>query len=315
MKFSPVMPRGAHWADLAQSEAQLLEKFGIPAAAYAYDSKRNYPRYNERKGHTAIILLSLSFEGRAIAKKRIVLYAAPGRLVSVGASDLMDWFEQECAAEQGMRKAGVEEAFYQVLYEIVKRNSMLLPQLEEGVNRLEATVAGEKSGLDLRSLFLLKRELIQISRVLWRERDIVHEFRNNHLQYMRPGRAQQSGLEDLFNALLFDMNSVDTMREVLSDALDIHHTIVSNSINKSIERLTVVTVWLAILGTISAFPNTIATIFGIPYLPLKADVAVFEFGGIRIFPWELVVILLSAFTVVPALLLIVWWKRNMQLKN
>jgi magnesium transporter len=56
---------------------------------------------------------------------------------------------------------------------------------------------------------------------------------------------------------------VETYREILSDAINAYLSTVSNRINRSIRSLTLVMFYLTIITTITSFPNTVATFFGI----------------------------------------------------
>jgi Mg2+ and Co2+ transporter CorA len=49
----------------------------------------------------------------------------------------------------------------------------------------------------------------------------------------------------------------------MSDAINVHLSAVSNKINASIKNLTIVIFYLTIITTITSFPNTVATFFGI----------------------------------------------------
>jgi Mg2+ and Co2+ transporter CorA len=49
----------------------------------------------------------------------------------------------------------------------------------------------------------------------------------------------------------------------MSDAINVHLSAVSNKINFSIKSLTVVIFYLTIITTVTSFPNTVATFFGI----------------------------------------------------
>jgi len=310
----PKKPPGAMWIDLGPSEISILLKFGISPEAYAVDSHREYPRHLERIGHTSIVLFLPPKETgqkttRPLGRMRLVIYITPSMLLSVGASELLDWFIDECVHEQGMKKASREETLLQILYRIVHLDGASIPPIEGSINRLEGQMADEKGGIDLAGLFSRKRHLIALHKVFWRERDIIHEFKNTHLQFLKPDKPQQARLDDLYNTLLFDINSLENLRELLTDGLDIHHTMVSNRINKSIEKLTLVTVWLTILATVSAFPNTIATILGIPYLPFEPHRAVAVIAGFTIYPWQIVLALLTIFTAVPAYLVWHWLKK------
>ncbi len=56
---------------------------------------------------------------------------------------------------------------------------------------------------------------------------------------------------------------VETYREILSDAINVHLSAVSNKINSAIKSLTIVIFYLTIVTTVTSFPNTVATFFGI----------------------------------------------------
>lgn len=301
------------WTDLSSEDAHLVEKFGINPQHLSYDMKRNFPRYAEREGHTAIALFTPT-PGSAggFSRRRILIYVFPYALVSIGAGDLFDWFHSECVKEIGMKSATKEEVVHQLLSEIVRRQENALADLDARTSQMEENIAEKKVKLDLPELFRKKRLLIRLSKQLWREREIVQDFMNGHVQYLRPSKKLRQRAEDLRNALLFDMNSVENMRDILTDALEIHHTLVSNGINRSIEKLTVVTVMLTIVATVSAFPNTIATIFGVPYLPLQAERAVVSIGGYDVLPWHMVLGLIAIFTLLPTMLLSEWWKKEMK---
>jgi Mg2+ and Co2+ transporter CorA len=86
---------------------------------------------------------------------------------------------------------------------------------------------------------------------------------------------------------------VETYREILSDAINVHLSAVSNKINLSIKGLTVVIFYLTIVTTITSFPNTIATFFGIS-----------QFGNTNIF---IIILLVSLSTLLPLIWL--WRKR------
>ena len=73
---------------------------------------------------------------------------------------------------------------------------------------------------------------------------------------------------------------VETYREIMSDAINVHLSAVSNKINFSIKSLTVVIFYLTIVTTVTSFPNTVATFFGIS-----------QFGGTNIIVIFVVVLL------------------------
>jgi len=69
--------------------------------------------------------------------------------------------------------------------------------------------------------------------------------------------------ESTHEDLTRQIDIVETYREIMSDAINVHLSAVSNKINFSIQSLTIVIFYLTIITTITSFPNTVATFFGI----------------------------------------------------
>jgi Mg2+ and Co2+ transporter CorA len=85
---------------------------------------------------------------------------------------------------------------------------------------------------------------------------------------------------------------VETYREILSDAINVHMSSTSNKINGSIKKMTFVMYYLTLITLVTSFPNTVSTFFGIS-----------QFGGT-----EPIVIFVAI--MLSILLPVVWLWRN-----
>jgi len=56
---------------------------------------------------------------------------------------------------------------------------------------------------------------------------------------------------------------VETYREIMTDAINVYLSAISNKINSAIKALTIVIFYLTVITTVTSFPNTVATFFGI----------------------------------------------------
>lgn len=295
------------WVDFEPSEAGMLEGFGIPYAEWKKNEQRQYPRYVEHGKFTSVVFFEL--EPVLERKKRLHIYLGQNFIATVGCFGAMGEYYQNYVREKGMKKSSVEDAAFYVLSRAAYKNSEIIQKFEADTNRIEDEALKKHGAGMLPSLFSLKRKLVRYNKFFWRQRELIFELKNNQVAFFEPSRELKGRLDELFNAILFDINSIETLREILSDTLDLYHTVISNRINETIKRLTLVTVVLTIVATVSMVPNTIATIFGIPYFPWKAEVAVLEAGGIAIYPWEAILGLIVFFSVVPAVILFYWWNN------
>jgi len=295
------------WADFEAHESNLLSAFGIPFAEWKKNEQRQYPRYVEHGRFTSIIFFEL--EPVLEKRKRLHIYVGNDFLVTVGCSGMMGSFYENYIREKKMRKFSAEDAIFFILSSAAYKNSELIQKFEADTNRVEADTLKKHGNNTLASIFSIKRKLVRYNKFFWRQRELVFELKNNQVAFFEPTRELKSKLDELFNSILFDINSIETLREILSDTLDLYHTAISNRINETIKRLTFVTVVLTIVATVSMVPNTIATIFGIPYFPWKAEVEVLNVAGVSIYPWEAILGLIAFFSVVPAVILFYWWNR------
>jgi magnesium transporter len=126
---------------------------------------------------------------------------------------------------------------------------------------MEEEVVEKTSRESLKQIFKLKSRLVSANKTLWYERGLVFNLRKCSEECM-PTRVR--GLFDTTHEdLTRQIDIVETYREIMSDAINVHLSAVSNKINFSIKGLTVVIFYLTIVTTLTSFPNTVATFFGI----------------------------------------------------
>jgi magnesium transporter len=186
---------------------------------------------------------------------------------------------------------------YFIIDEIVSTHFAQLEKLETLTARIEEEVVEKTNPETLRKIFKLKSKLITFNKILWYERGLIFNLKTCGDSCM-PVRSR-----DMFNTTHEDLTRqidiVETYREIMSDAINVHLSAVSNRINFSIKSLTIVIFYLTIITTVTSFPNTVATFFGIS-----------QFGDTHI---VIVAVTLILSTVLPALWL--WRKKWLKLEQ
>lgn len=167
-------------------------------------------------------------------------------------------------AKERMSKTKVDppaQVTYFILDEIVNGHFDQLERLEALTSDMEEEVVEKTSPQSLKQIFQLKSRLVSVNKTLWYERGLVFNLRKCSEECM-PARVR--GLFDTTHEdLTRQIDIVETYREIMSDAINVHLSAVSNKINFSIKSLTVVIFYLTIVTTLTSFPNTVATFFGI----------------------------------------------------
>src|SRR3989304_6910306 len=197
-------------------------------------------------------------------------------------------------AKQRLDKVKVDQpsvvAFY-VLDEIVADHFIHLEHIEDLASRLEEEVVEKTNQTLVKRILRAKSRLTSFNKILWYERGLVFNLKKSDAGYLS---AKAKSLFDTTHEYLTrQIDIVETYREILSDSINAYLSTVSNKINFSIRALRFVTLYLPIITTITSFPNTVATFFGIA-----------QFGNTN--PW-----LIFAIIVLSVLLPSLWlWRRK-----
>jgi magnesium transporter len=202
-------------------------------------------------------------------------------------------------AKERMSKSKIDppaQVTYFIIDEIVSSHYAHLEQLEEFTSEIEEKVVEKTSPQTLKEIFSLKANMISFNKTLWYERGLIFNLR-------RCESCMLAKTRDLFDTTHEDLTRqidiVETYREILSDAINVHLSATSNKINLSINSLTVVIFYLTIITTVTSFPNTVATFFGIS-----------QFGTTDV---SIIVAALLASTILPFVWL--WRKRWLSSKT
>lgn len=197
-------------------------------------------------------------------------------------------------AKERMSKSNIDppdQVIYFIIDEIVANHYLQIEKLENLTANMEEEVVEKTSPATLKKIFKLKSKLISFNKILWYERGLVFNLKKCD-EDCTDAKAR-AFFDSTHEELTRQVDIVETYREILSDAINVHLSAISNKINLSIKSLTVVIFYLTIVTTITSFPNTVATFFGIS-----------QFGNTNI-AIVLVAILVSI------ILPFIWlWKKN-----
>jgi Mg2+ and Co2+ transporter CorA len=168
------------------------------------------------------------------------------------------------SAKERMSKTKIDpptQVTYFIIDEIVANHYLQIERLENLTAKMEEEVVEKTSPDTLKRIFRLKSNMISFNKILWYERGLVFNLKKCN------GNCMDQKARDLFETthegLTRQVDIVETYREILSDAINVHLSAISNKINLSIKGLTVVIFYLTIVTTVTSFPNTVATFFGI----------------------------------------------------
>jgi magnesium transporter len=191
----------------------------------------------------------------------VVLAFSKNFLVSVAQKEIPSIFNN---AKERMSKPKIDppsQVAYYILDEIVASHYVHIEKLENLTAKIEEEVVEKTSQDTLKRIFKLKTNMISFNKILWYERGLIFNLHKCGDSCM--AAKARTLFDTTHEDLTRQIDIVETYREILSDAINVHLSAISNKINLSIKSLTIVIFYLTIVTTITSFPNTVATFFGI----------------------------------------------------
>ncbi len=177
----------------------------------------------------------------------------------VGRDFLITVWESDCASAKralealrsGVERRGAGRLLYQVADAIVDSYLPVLDRLEDASDALQDEVLEKPSPAALDRIFQAKRNLIELRRILANTRDVMGHLQRTQSDLI--ARELWPFLRDVYDHVARALDTVDVLRDILSGALEIYLSGVSQRTNQVMKVLTV-------LGTI-ALPALIVSSF------------------------------------------------------
>ena len=133
----------------------------------------------------------------------------------------------------------------------------LLDRISEEIDSLEDRILdGKGNTVLLREVLNLKRQLLELRRVLGPMRDSANQLLRREVEILDDEALPY--YQDLYDHLVRVLDSLDLYRDLVSATLDAHESVTTNNLNQIVKRLTAVTVLLMV-------PTLIAGIYGMNF--------------------------------------------------
>ena len=155
---------------------------------------------------------------------------------------------------------GADFLLYTIVDLIVDSCFPILDQIDDEIEALEERLLGKAALEDMNRLLTLKRSLVHIRRAVGPQREVFNQLTRRDFPFVRPEYTVY--FRDVYDHLIRITEELDSLRDILSGAMEVHLSSISNQLNVTMKRLTA---W----GTIFVVITAIAGIYGMnfEYMP------------------------------------------------
>jgi magnesium transporter len=197
------------------------------------------PKLDGYDGYAFAVVFVIALAGEEVSFREHHLYIAPNYLVTVHQQPepSFDTLNERIAEtpESVCRKTSF--LTYLVMDALVDTTFVALETLDESVDRLQDEVLRNATNAQLALLQDMKHSAVEMRRVLGAQRDMFQRLVTLSLEADRETTAYY---RDVYDHIIRQYETVDSLRDLLTGAMDVYLSTVSNRLNMTVKALTVV---------------------------------------------------------------------------
>jgi magnesium transporter len=245
-------PRHVLWLDIqdpADSDLELLRReFDFHELALE-DVARGHQR--AKLEHYNSYFFIVFFALRRARYDEINLFVGQNYLVTIHDGEVPEIAEtvQRWRRNADTMGQGVAVPVYTLLDALVDGYFPVMDEIAERTETMERAMFDPRGPNDLQSIFAIKRELLNMRRLLAPEREVLNFLIRRDEPIL--GEATLMYFQDVYDHIIRVLDSVDLYRDQLSGLLDAHLAVVSNRLNFTMKRMTALATILLSITVIS----------------------------------------------------------------
>lgn len=155
-----------------------------------------------------------------------------------------------------LRQAGADYLLYTLVDAIVDQYFAVLESVGEKIEAVQQGVVADPKPDTLKDIHALKRQLLFLRRAVWPLRDVMNNLSRSDCPFMQ--QPTKVFFRDVYDHVVQIIDTIETLREMVSASLDIYLSSVSYRLNAVMRVLTVIT-------TIFMPLSFIASIYGMNF--------------------------------------------------
>jgi len=206
-------------------------------------STNQRPKVEDYGEHCLVILKMLSFdaETESITSEQLSLIVGDRYLFSFQErfGDIFEPVRERLRQAKGrIRSRGTDYLAYALMDAIVDNYFRILEMMGNTVEELEETVLENPTNEVLHRIHHLRREMLVVRRAVWPLRELLSQMYRGELDVIK--EDTYVFLRDVYDHSVQVIDTTETLREVLSGAMDLYLSGVSNRMNEVMKVLTII---------------------------------------------------------------------------
>ena len=202
------------------------------------------PKMEDYADYLYIVLKMLYYNDKdnAITTEQISLIIAPHIVISFQEGlegDVFGPLRERLRNDKGrIRKMGADYLAYSMLDAVVDSYFMILEKLGERIELLEDELISAPATATLHEIHYLKREMIFLRKAVWPLRELINTLMRGESPLIH--ESMKIYFRDVYDHTIQVIDTIETLRDMVSGMLDIYLSSVSNRLNAVMKVLTII---------------------------------------------------------------------------
>jgi magnesium transporter len=197
------------------------------------------PKLDGYDGYVFAVVFVIALTAEEVSFREHHLYIAPDYLVTVHLPPEPSFDKLNQRIAESPQSACRKSSFltYLVMDALVDTTFTALETLDEAVDKLQDEVLQNANNAQLALLQDMKHSAVEMRRILGAQRDMFQRLVTLSLEADRETTAYY---RDVYDHIIRQYETVDSLRDLLTGAMDVYLSTVSNRLNMTVKALTVV---------------------------------------------------------------------------
>jgi magnesium transporter len=217
------------------------------------------PKLEDYGDYHFLVLKSLQLEDDELRIEQISFFLSRNYVVTLQEvpGDSFEKVRERIRQNKGqIRKLGPDYLLYALVDALMDEFFPVLERYGERIEELEDQVILKPSPETLGQVHKIKRDLLELRRTAWPEREVISSLQREEAHLIRP--ETRVFLRDCYDHAVQVIDMIETYRDLASGMLDVYLSSTSNRLNEVMKVLT-------IISTIFIPLNFIAGVYGMNF--------------------------------------------------
>jgi magnesium transporter len=237
--------KGGLWLDIEKPDAndyRLLEetfKFH-PLTIEDIQHQNQRPKLEEYPDYNFAVIFQADWIGDDVAFREHHLFIGPHYLISVHQepAPVLAALQNRIGKSPILTKGQPGFLTYLVVDALVDATFPILERVDETVDQMEDDIVAKASPGSLDRIYHLKHSVTELRRYLGAQRDLFQRLITHGIHLQQQDMTLY--YRDVYDHIVRQYETVDSLRDLLTSAMDVYLSTVSNRLNQTTKALTVI---------------------------------------------------------------------------